>query len=185
MKWIYTLLICPILLSGCSSTRKAAKSAKQESTITTQKTESHEEEKRLTETITGTETNDRTNVVIEFTKTEYADGRTETTAEPTVKQPANDRTATKPPKTEGGIKSVTTGKITIGNNRTETTETTRTESAGKTTGTQTNTEANTESTSEAETEEKRTRKFGLLDWLGLAVIAAGCAAGVVYAARRK
>lgn len=173
------------MLSGCSSTRKTAKSATQESTITTQETESHEEERRLTETTTDTETNDRTNVVIEFTKTEYADGNTETTAEPTSEQPAESGTATKPPKAEGGIKSVTTGRITIGNNRTETTETTQTESAGKKTDTQTSTGIKTESANEAETEEKRTRKFGLLDWIGLAVVAAGCAAGVMYAARRR
>ena len=175
-----------MLLSGCSSTRKTAKSTTQASTVATQDTESREEERRLAETITGTETNDRTNMVIEFTKTEYADGKTETVVEPDTGQPA-DGTGTKPQKPEdkGGIKSVTTGRITIGNDRTETTETTRTESTGKKTDTQTSTGINTESANETKTEEKKTRKFGLLDWLGLAVIAAGCAAGIVYAARRK
>lgn len=79
MKWItrITLLICltlPTLLSGCSTTRKTAKGTEQTNVTAIQETDRTEEEKRLAEVITNTETNDRTNVVIEFTKTEYADG---------------------------------------------------------------------------------------------------------------
>ena len=135
MKWItrITLLICltlPTLLSGCSTTRKTVKGTEQTNVSAIQETDRAEEEKRLAEVITNTEINDRTNVVIKFTKTEYVNGTTETKTEPTGQPP--DEIGKQKPETEGkgGIKSVTTGKITINGDRKETTATTATETNG-------------------------------------------------------
>lgn len=195
MKWIthITLLICltlPTLLSGCSTTRKTAKGTEQTNVAAIQETDRAEEEKRLAEVITNTETNDRTNVVIEFTKTEYADGNTETKAEPagqisgTPEQNREDRnnpTAAK----KGGIKSVTTGRISINGDRTEATTTTRNEASQKATDTNIGTDITASRTESQEAEEKKTPKTGFLDWIFLAGIVAACAAGITYAIRRR
>ncbi len=186
MKWItrITLLICltlPTLLSGCSTTRKTAKGTEQTNVAAIQGTDRAEEEKRLAEVITNTETNDRTNVVIEFTKTEYADGTTEATAEP----PGG--IGEQPPKagSKGGIKSVTTGKITINGNRQETTATTQTEADERKSETQTRTGVSADKNATIETEQEKKPKTGWLDWIFLAGIVAACAAGIVYAVKRR
>lgn len=195
MKWItrITLLICltlPTLLSGCSTTRKTAKGTEQTNVTAIQETDRTEEEKRLAEVITNTETNDRTNVVIEFTRTEYNDGSTETTAEPagqtsgTPEQNREDRHNPKAGK-KGGIKSVTTGRININGDRTEATTTTRNEASQKTTDTNVGTDITASRTESQEAEEKKTPKTGFLDWIFLAGIVAACAAGITYAIRRR
>lgn len=189
MKWIthITLLICLTLLtllSGCSTTRKAAKGT-ETNVAAIQETDRTEEEKRLAEVITNTETNDRTNVVIEFTKTEYANETTETKAEPTTGQPP-DKTREAKPETEskGGIKSVTTGKITINGDRKETTATTQTETGERKAETNTSTGVSADKTATVETEQEKKPKRGLLDWIFLAGIVAACAAWFTYAVRR-
>ena len=195
MKWItrITLLICltlPTLLSGCSTTRKTAKGTEQTNVTAIQETDRTEEEKRLAEVITNTETNDRTNVVIEFTRTEYNDGSTETTAEPagqTSNTPEQNRADLHNPKAgkKGGIKSVTTGRININGDRTEATTTTRNEESQKTTDTNVGTDITASRTESQEAEEKKTPKTGFLDWIFLAGIVAACAAGITYATRLR
>ena len=187
MKWItrITLLICLTLLSGCSTTRKTAKGVEQTNVAAIQETERTEEEKRLAEVITNTETNDRTNVVIEFTKTEYSDGTTETKAEPPGQPPGG--IGKQPPEAEskGGIKSVTTGKITINGNRQETTARAQTETGERRAETQASTRVSADKTATVETEQEKKPKTGWIDWIFLAGIVAACAAGIVYAAKRR
>ncbi len=189
MKWItrITLLICltlPTLLSGCSTTRKTAKGTEQTNVAAIQETDRAEEEKRLAEVITNTETNDRTNVVIEFTKTEYANGNTETKAEPTGQPPDKTREAKPETESKGGIKSVTTGKITINGDRKETTATTQAETGERKTETQTSTGVSADKTATVETEQEKKPKRVWLDLIFFAGIVAACAAGIVYAVRR-
>ena len=168
MKWItrITLLICLTLLtllSGCSTTRKTAKGTEQTNVTAIQETDRAEEEKRLAEVITNTETNDRTNVVIEFTKTEYADGTTETKTEPPEQHPGE--TGKPKPGTEnkGGIKSVTTGKITINGDRKETTATTATETGERKAETQTSTGVSADKTAPLKRSRKRSlKRVGLI-----------------------
>ena len=190
MKWItrITLLICltlPTLLSGCSTTRKTVKGTEQTNVSAIQETDRAEEEKRLAEVITNTEINDRTNVVIKFTKTEYANGTTETKTEPTGQPP--DEIGKQKPEAEskGGIKSVTTGTITINGDRKETTATTQTETGERKAETQTSTGVSTDKTATVETEQEKKPKTGWLDWIFLAGIVAACAAGIVYAVKRR
>ncbi|RXE74613.1 hypothetical protein ED551_01920 [Muribaculaceae bacterium Isolate-013 (NCI)] len=121
---LLTIVLACIYISGCSSTRKAVQ------TTTDQHIQSSQKEDRHTENQTGEAVNlrhtvnDITNAVIEFTKTEYNDGTVDvdTTkrqgAEPTARP--HDRESKKPP--NGGVKSVTTGRITFNNDRAETTE---------------------------------------------------------------
>ncbi|OUN69460.1 hypothetical protein [Barnesiella sp. An55] len=192
MKWIGYIILwifLPILISGCSSTRKTVKGTSETNVSATQETESRETENRLAEVITATETNDRTNVVIEFTRTEYNDGSTGTTAEPagqtsdTPEQNREDRhnpTAGK----KSGIKSVTTGRISINGDRTEATTTTRNEASQKATDTNAGTDITASRTESQEAEEKKTPKTGFIDWIFLAGIVAACAAGITYAIKR-
>lgn len=190
MKWItrITLLICltlPTLLSGCSTTRKTVKGTEQTNVTAIEETDRTEEEKRLAEVITNTETNDRTNVVIEFTKTEYADGSTETKTERPPEQHPDGTGKPKPGTgSKGGIKSVTTGKITINGDRKETTATTATETGERKVETQTSTGVSSDKTATVETEQEKKPKRGFLDWIFLAGIVAACAAGITYAVRR-
>ena len=190
MKWItrITLLICltlPTLLSGCSTTRKTVKGTEQTNVTAIEETDRTEEEKRLAEVITNTETNDRTNVVIEFTKTEYADGTTETKTERPPEQHPGGTGKPKPGTgSKGGIKSVTTGKITINGDRKETTATTATETGERKVETQTSTGVSSDKTATVETEQEKKPKRGFLDWIFLAGIVAACAAGITYAVRR-
>lgn len=189
MKWItrITLLICltlPMLLSGCSTTRKTAKGTEQTNVAAIQETDRAEEEKRLAEVITNTETNDRTNVVIEFTKTEYANGNTETKAKPTGQPTDRTREAKLGTGSKGGIKSVTTGTITINGDRKETTATTQTETGERKAETQTSTGVSADKTANVETEQEKKSKTGWLDWIFFAGIVAACAAGITYAVRR-
>lgn len=189
MKWItrITLLICLTLLtllSGCSTTRKTVKGTEQTNVAAIQETDRTEEEKRLAEVITNTETNDRTNVVIEFTKTEYADGSTETKTEPPEQHPGETGKPKPGTESKGGIKSVTTGKITINGDRKETTATTATETGERKAETQTSTGVSADKTATVETEQEKKPKRGFLDWIFLAGIVAACAAGITYAVRR-
>ena len=193
MKWIGYIILwisLPILISGCSSTRKTVKGTSETNVAATQETESRETENRLAEVITATETNDRTNVVIEFTRTEYNDGSTETTTEPagqTSNTPEQNRADLHNPKAgeKGGIKSVTTGRININGDRTEATTTTRNEESQKTTDTNVGTDITASRTESQEAEEKKTPKTGFLDWIFLAGIVAACAAGITYAIRLR
>ena len=134
--------------------------------------------------ITNTETNDRTNVVIEFTKTEYANGNTETKAEPNGQPTDKTREAKPGTESKGGIKSVTTGTIIINGNRQETTATTQTETGERKAETQTSTGVSADKTATVETEQEKKPKTGWLDWIFLSGIVAACAAGIVYAVKR-
>lgn len=96
-----------------------------------------------------------------------------------------DRETRKPgTESKGGIKSVTTGKITINGDRKETTATTATETGERKAETQTSTGVNADKTATVETEQEKKPKRGLLDWIFLAGIVAACAAGITYAVRR-
>ena len=180
-------LTLPTLLSGCSTTRKTAKGTEQTNVTAIQETDRTEEEKCLAEVITNTETNDRTNVVIEFTKTEYADGSTETKTEPPEKHPGETQKTKPRTGRKGGIKSVTTGKITINGDRKETTATTWTETGERKAETQTSTSigVSADKTATVETEQEKKPKRAWLDWIFLAGIVAACAAGITYAVRRR
>ena len=173
------------LLSGCSTTRKTVKGTKLTNVAAIQETDRTEEEKRLAEVITNTETNDRTNVVIEFTKTEYADGSTKTKTEPPEQHPGETGMPKPGTESKGGIKSVTTGKITINGDRKETTATAATETGERKAETQTNTRVSADKTATVETEQEKKPKRGLFDWIFFAGIVAACASGIAYAVRRR
>lgn len=117
-------LLIAAMSESCGSARKIVQSSTEQH-ITTSQSEDRHTENQTAEAVNLQQTvNDITNAVIEFTKTEYNDGSfdVDTTkqhgAKPT-SEPRN-RERKKPP--NGGIKSITTGRITFNNDRAETTE---------------------------------------------------------------
>lgn len=134
---LFSLLVVAFCgLVGCSSTRKAIKATSTiDSQVTAQQVQTDErqsEERKTATAATTSKVTDLSNVVIEFTKVEYADGYevqdSDSTPSGTSGQgnPATRKREgkSKPP---NGVKSVTKGRITINNDRNETTLTSQEE----------------------------------------------------------
>lgn len=188
---ILFLLLTFLLLgfTGCGSTRKATKSTTDSYITATQEEERRTEEKQTAAVTSNTEINDRTNVVIEFTKVEYNDGSTDITATSPGQftgetSTRNMESKSKPPDKASGIKSITTGKITINGDRNETTETTMTEESGKTTDEHINADIQADQKQEGTTEETKKPKCSLPGILSVcAVISVGVVYGIRYLKR--
>lgn len=122
---IYSVLICCLCVC-CSSTRKAVQTSTEQH-ITSSTNEDRQTSTKIGEAININQTKtDLTNAVIEFTKTEYFDGtvKVDTTGF------ANDNEATKPrdrestePPNDSRIKSITTGRVILNNEKSESTNT--------------------------------------------------------------
>ena len=110
------LLLC---LFGCSSTRKTIK---EEASVTASQTEkTNSESDKTAASTTNTEVNTNTNVVVDFTKVEYNDGSsdhllTEYPIPEKVPENSKGNSQRKPPDKKSGIKSITSGRITINGN---------------------------------------------------------------------
>ncbi len=127
-RYLYITLIALAccLTVGCSTTRKAAQTSTEQHITSSADKERHTEKQTGEALNVNQSMNSFTNAVIEFTKTEYYDGmvKVDTTGY------RNDCEATRPrdreskePPNVGGIKSVTTGRITLNNEKNESTET--------------------------------------------------------------
>ncbi len=112
------LLLC---LFGCSSTRKTIK---EETSVTASQTEkTHSESDKTAVSTTNTEVKTNTNVVVDFTKVEYNDGSSDLLTEYTTPENSKGSSQRKPPDKKNGIKSITSGRITINGNSSEKHET--------------------------------------------------------------
>lgn len=174
MKRAILFLLLAFLLwgfSGCSATRKVTKSTTDSQLTATQEEERRTDEKQTATITSNTEINDRTSAVIEFTKVEYSNGSADITATSPGEAAArgtsarNRESESKPPDTASGIKSITTGKITINGNTEEKTKTTVTEESGKTTDEKINAGIQADKKQEGTTTEETPPKFNLLDWV--------------------
>ena len=143
------LLLC---LFGCSSTRKTIK---EETSVTaSQKETTHSESDKTAASTTYTEEKTNTNVVVDFTKVEYTDGSDELLTEYPApeKVPENFKgSQCKPPDNKNGIKSITSGRITINGNASN-----KQETQAKTT--ENSRESNKKSAESQETEQKQEQK---------------------------
>lgn len=183
---IYLLAISMMcgFLVGCSTSRKAAQSAAEQHISSTKSEDRHIEHKDGESVSSKQTVNDITNAVIEFTKTEYNDGTFETditTPSPTSNTDNVDLEKKDPPNPNKGVKSVTTGRITLNNERTENNET-EVKKSSETLSDESNLEDSAEdNTTEEKTEEKPTR--GFIYYFG-AITGAVIIAYVVYWLRR-
>lgn len=116
------LLLC---LFGCSSTRKTIK---EETSVTASQTEkNHSESDKTAASTNNTEVKTNTNVVVDFTKVEYNDGSSDLLTEYPIPEKVPEKSKgisqCKPPDKRNGIKSITSGCITINGNSSEKQET--------------------------------------------------------------
>jgi len=184
---LLTLALTCIYLAGCSSTRKAVQTSIDQH-ITASQNEDRHTENQTGEAVNLRQTvNDITNAVIEFTKTEYNDSSfdVDTTKQQGAKPTSEprDRESKKPP--NGGIKSITTGRITFNNDRAETTEADiKRESETKS---DESTTSNFEEDNAAESKSEEKPKRGTFHYLGIitsALIATFAICCIVYGIRR-
>lgn len=159
-----------VLFASCSTARKVANEQSQQritsSTTTDEQTQTNKVEAievRKTET-------DLSNIVIDFTKVEYCDGTVElTTTEsevPTtdaVKQ--RDREETEPPNVGRKVKSVTSGRVTINNDKKTQTDTDVTKEDNSQTSSSVQSDEQTEIETSVKTEEKE--KHGFFYYFGI------------------
>lgn len=127
-RYLYITLIALVCCFsvGCSTTHKAAQTSTEQHITSSTNKDSHTEKQTGEAVNVNQSMNSLTNAVIEFTKTEYYDGtiKVDTTGfrnDCDAIRP-RDRESKEPPNV-GGVKSVTTGRITLNNERNESTET--------------------------------------------------------------
>lgn len=113
---ICLLALVAIVFAGCSTTRKAVQSSAEQQ-FTSSKQENRNAEQQTSEAISSQQTiSEVTSAVIEFTKIEFND---DTTAHVNKVQNRN-REDTEPP--NSSVKSITTGRMTLSNDRKESNE---------------------------------------------------------------
>ena len=149
------LLLC---VFGCSSTRKTIK---EETSVTASQTEkTNSESDKTAASTTNTEVNTNTNVVVDFTKVEYNDGSSDLLTEYSIpeKVPENPKGSSqrKPPDKKSGIKSITSGRITINGNSSEKQET----QAKTTEKSREDSQKSAETTENDQKKEQQSPKFG-------------------------
>lgn len=119
---ICLLALVAIVLAGCSTTRKAVQSSTEQQ-FTSSKQENRNAEQQTSEAISSQQTiSEVTSAVIEFTKIEFNDGTSviDTTAHVNNKVQNRNREDTEPP--NSSVKSITTGRMTLSNDRKESNE---------------------------------------------------------------
>lgn len=149
------LLLC---VFGCSSTRKTIK---EETSVTASQTEkTNSESDKTAASTTNTEVNTNTNVVVDFTKVEYNDGSSDLLTEYPIpeKVPENSKGSSqrKPPDKKSGIKSITSGRITINGNSSKKQET----QAKTTEKSREDSQKSAETTENDQKKEQQNPKFG-------------------------
>lgn len=151
-------LILPLCLFGCSSTRKTIKEETSVKASQTEKT--HSESNKTAASTTNTEVKTNTNVVVDFTKVEYNDGSSEMLTEYATpeKVPENSKGSSqrKPPDKKSGIKSITSGRITINGSSSEKQET----QAKTTDNSREDSQKSAETTENDQKKEQQSPKFG-------------------------
>lgn len=119
-------VLLAVSLASCSSTRKVASEQTQQNVTATISTDTQTQTQTNDAVGVRTHETDFSNAVIEFTKVEYADGTEEVNTGADVPHEAvkqRDREETEPPNSTNKVKSVTTGRVTLQNDKTKQTET--------------------------------------------------------------
>lgn len=173
IKFHLLAMLLAMLLASCSATRKVASETKQTQMTATVDAQTHNETQSNEAVNVRTTETDFSNAVIDFVKIEYSDGTNEVaTSNPvrndTVKQ--RDREQTEPPNLNSNanlnknIKSVTSGRVILNNDKTKQTDTNIDRSETATTDEAVNA-AKTEDSNEASKIEEK-EKRGLLYYIG-------------------
>lgn len=162
-------VLLAISFASCSSTRKIANDKQQTHITETVVTDTHTQSNASEATEQRRTDIDLSNVVIDFTKIEYGDGTQTVTATAsdvqcdTVKQ--RDREVTEPPNVSQNIKSVTSGRVTINNDKKTEVETSVKSDNTTQTETKINSDLSEDTTSQTKTEDKE--KHGFFFYVGV------------------
>lgn len=166
IKILFAVLFA-VLFVACSTTRKIANETSQQITSSVNTDTQKQSSTSDVANVTTSET-DYSKAVIEFKKIEYSDGTTDITTDAdvpcdTVKQ--REREQTEPPNAQRNIKSVTTGRITIDNDKQKQTIV----NEEKTEDTQTQTKISEQSSEDTQTKLKTEDKpkRGFFFWFGV------------------
>ena len=167
IKILFSVLFS-VLFAACGTTRKIANETSQQQITSSVNTDTQKQSSTSDVANVTTSETDYSKAVIEFKKIEYSDGTTDITTDAdvpcdTVKQ--REREQTEPPNAQRYIKSVTTGRITIDNDKQKQTIV----NEEKTEDTQTQTKISEQSSEDTQTklktEDKPTR--GFFFWFGV------------------
>lgn len=169
IKILFAVLFA-VLFASCGTTRKVANETKQQQ-ITSSVTTNTKQQSSMSDVanVTTNET-DYSKAVIEFQKIEYSDGTEDIRTGADVQRDTakqRDRELTEPPNVpaERSIKSVTTGRFTIDNDKTK--QTTVNEEKTEDTQTQTNISEQTSEDTQTKSKIEDKPKHGFFYWFGV------------------
>lgn len=169
IKILFAVLFA-VLFAACSTTRKIANETSQQQITSSVNTDTQKQSSTSDVANVTTSETDYSKAVIEFRKIEYSDGiediRTGADVQSdTAKQ--RDRELTEPPNVPAGrnIKSVTTGRVTIDNDKTK--QTTVNEEKTEDTQTQTNISEQTSEDTQTKSKTEDKPKHGFFYWFGV------------------
>lgn len=162
------IILILVLPTGCSTTRKASKSALSEQmteqTATTVETATHSKERVNTQT----NLNENLNAEIDFIRYEFTDGTTLDDVSPFIPTTATkprDRETPEPPDPGKGVKAVTTGHINLNKQTEQETEIQATADTEQTTSQKS--ESNKKSKVSQQSTSTEKEKHGALYYIGL------------------
>lgn len=195
-RFIQTLslaVLLAVLLASCSSTRKVASEQTHQNVTATISTDTKTQTQTNDAVGVRTHETDFSNAVIEFTKVEYADGteevktNTDAASADTVKQ--REREQTEPPNASQKIKSVTTGRVTLHNDKTKRTETNVEYNKVSQTDESVNSNITANIDKSIKTEDKPKRgffyNFGIIATVIIVLFAGGCIAYGIWRIRKQ
>lgn len=169
IKILFAVLFA-VLFAACSTTRKIANETSQKQITSSVNTDTQKQSSTSDVANVTTSETDYSKAVIEFQKIEYSDGtediRTGADVQSdTAKQ--RGRELTEPPNVQAGrnIKSVTTGRVTIDNDKTK--QTTVNEEKTEDTQTQTNISEQTSEDTQTKSKTEDKPKHGFFYWFGV------------------
>lgn len=182
-KYLSIFIVLILVLSGCRSTRNVVKTSEDSKIVSESETKASSASQSSSAMTTTETTTDFSTAVIEFVKTEYFDGsvKTDTTSKQGCETFAKtrDRESTEPP--NAGIKSVTTGKITLNNDKTQSTQTDVSASESSIDLSSTDETTNEQSSSDIKSEEKDIR--GTLYYLAIIIGSIAMIVLLIYVVR--
>lgn len=193
--FIQTLSLAVLLavsLASCSSTRKVASEQTQHNVTATISTDTQTQTQTNDAVGVRTHETDFSNAVIEFTKVEYADGTEEVNTGADVSHEAvkqRNREETEPPNSTNKVKSVTTGRVTLKNDKTKQTETNVEYNKVSQTDESVNSDVAADINKSVKTEDKPKRGFfyyfGIIATVIIVLFAGGCIAYGIWRIRKQ
>lgn len=169
IKILFAVLFA-VLFAACSTTRKIANETSQQQITYSVNTDTQKQSSTSDVANVTTSETDYSKAVIEFQKIEYIDGSEDIRTGADVQSDTSkqrDRELTEPPNVPAGrnIKSVTTGRVTIDNDKTK--QTTVNEEKTEDTQTQTNISEQTSEDTQTKSKTEDKPKHGFFYWFGV------------------